>query len=91
MTSTYKVSDVYYNMKLNNCSLCNSLKCEGKGKAQHETAGWERVLETKTWKALSKRKKEDFPGGPVIKNPPADAGDEGLIPGQGRFHMPWGS
>ena len=24
-----------------------------------------------------------FPGGPVIKNPPANAGDLGLIPGQG--------
>ena len=25
-----------------------------------------------------------FPGGSVIKNPPADAGDENLIPGSGR-------
>ena len=25
-----------------------------------------------------------FPGGSVIKNPPANAGDEGLIPGSGR-------
>ena len=49
------------------------------------------MLETKTCKALSKRKKEDFPDGPVVKNPPADAGDEGWIPGQGGFHMPWGS
>ena len=23
----------------------------------------------------------DFPGGPVVKNPPANAGDMGLIPG----------
>ena len=23
------------------------------------------------------------------KNPPANAGDTGLIPGPGRFHMPW--
>ena len=28
-----------------------------------------------------------FPGGPVDKNPPANAGDTGLIPGPGRFHM----
>ena len=27
----------------------------------------------------------DFPGGPVVKNPPANAGDTGLIPGPGRF------
>ena len=25
----------------------------------------------------------DFPGGPVIKNPPSNAGDMGLIPGRG--------
>ena len=29
----------------------------------------------------------DFPGGPVVKNSPANAGDMGLIPGLGRFHM----
>ena len=28
-----------------------------------------------------------FPGGQVVKNPPATAGDAGLIPGPGRFHM----
>ena len=33
----------------------------------------------------------DFPGGPVVKNPPANAGDTGLIPGQGRFHVQQGS
>ena len=25
----------------------------------------------------------DFPGGPVVKNPPSNAGDAGSIPGQG--------
>ena len=25
-----------------------------------------------------------FPGGSVVKNPPANAGDEGLVPGWGR-------
>ena len=25
----------------------------------------------------------DFPGGPVVKNPPCNAGDVGSIPGQG--------
>ena len=29
----------------------------------------------------------DFPGGPVVKNPPANAGDTGSIPGLGRSHM----
>ena len=26
-----------------------------------------------------------FPGGSVVKNPPANVGDEGSIPGSGRF------
>ena len=26
----------------------------------------------------------DFPGGPVVKNPPGNAGDAGSIPGSGR-------
>ena len=30
----------------------------------------------------------DFPGGSVVKNPPANAGDTGSIPGLGRSHMP---
>ena len=29
-----------------------------------------------------------FPGGAVVKNPPANAGDTGLSPGLGRSHMP---
>ena len=31
----------------------------------------------------------DFPGGPVVKNLPANAGDRGSIPGQGRSHVLW--
>ena len=29
-----------------------------------------------------------FPGGAVVKNPPANAGDMGSSPGPGRSHMP---
>ena len=29
----------------------------------------------------------DFPGGQVVRNPPASAGDTGLIPGPGGSHM----
>ena len=29
----------------------------------------------------------NFPGGSVVKNPPANAGDTDLIPGPGRSHM----
>ena len=32
-------------------------------------------------------KTEGFPGGTVVKNPPANAGDMGSSPGPGRYHM----
>ena len=35
-----------------------------------------------------KWKQEGFPGGPVVKNLPANAEDVGLITGPGRFHKP---
>ena len=43
-----------------------------------------------TWRALSlwKRISWDFPGGTVVKNPLANAGDMGSSPGPGRSHMP---
>ena len=31
---------------------------------------------------------QDFPGGAVVRNPPANAGDMGLSPGPGGSHMP---
>ena len=30
-----------------------------------------------------------FPGGAVVKNPPANAGDTDLSTGPGRSHMQW--
>ena len=33
----------------------------------------------------------EFPGGPVVKNLPANAGDMGSIPGPKRFHMSQGN
>ena len=48
-------------------------------------------INEKNWNYLSsilKSSKEDFPGGTVDKNLPADAGDTGSIPGLGRSHMP---
>ena len=35
-----------------------------------------------------KKEGEDFPGGTVDKNPPANAGDLGSFPDPGRSHMP---
>ena len=35
------------------------------------------------WIQLERNEIRDFPGGPVVKNPPAKAGDTGWIPDQG--------
>ena len=35
------------------------------------------------------RKQMDFPGGPGVKNPPANARDMDSIPDPGRLHTPW--
>ena len=32
---------------------------------------------------------QGFPGGAVVENLPANAGDTGSSPGLGRSHMPW--
>ena len=34
---------------------------------------------------------QGIPGGAVDRNPPANAGDRGLIPGPGRSQKPWSS
>ena len=40
----------------------------------------EHLLKARVW---------DFPGGAVVKNPPANAGDTGSGPCPGRSHIPW--
>ena len=47
---------------------------------RHSTSGQDRG-------SHSLRPYRDFPGGAVVKNPPANAADKGLIPGLGRSHM----
>ena len=43
----------------------------------------------KGYKLPFKKQIKDFPGGAVVKNPPAIAGDMGSSPGTGRSHMLW--
>ena len=43
------------------------------------------------WAQLKLKVTVDSPGGPVVKNPPANLGDTGSIPGPGRLHMLRGS
>ena len=46
-------------------------------------------FKTTVLKMLKELKERDFPGGAVVKNPPATAGNTGSSPGPGRSHMPW--
>ena len=47
---------------------------------------FESIVDSHT--AVRNNTTRDFPGGAVVKNPPASAGDTGSIPGPGRSHMP---
>ena len=42
----------------------------------------------KSYCAFEKQQSRDFPGGSVVKNLPANAGDTGSSPGPERSHMP---
>ena len=44
--------------------------------------------QVKVFANLIDKQARTLPGGPVVKNPPANAGDMGLIPGLRRFHIP---
>ena len=46
------------------------------------------ILSEISQKEKDKYHMRDFPGGAVVKNPPANAGDTGSIPGPGRSHVP---
>ena len=41
-----------------------------------------------SWQIGNLSNVKDFPGGAVVKNLPANAGDTGSSPGSGRSHMP---
>ena len=49
------------------------------------------VLRFDTKSVIHKMYTWDFPGGKVLKNPAANAGDTGLISGLGRSHRPQSS
>ena len=51
----------------------------------------ERTERTRWGRWTYKQVVQDSPGGPSVKNLPANAGDTGSIPGPGKSHMMWGS
>ena len=56
------------------------------GQSVSEATKFMKWIQNNLLKELSK----DFPGSPVFKNLPANAGDTGSIPGPGKSHVPWG-
>ena len=53
----------------------------------HSCLPWEQILREEIHRSL-KEHGRGFPGGSVVKNPPANAGDTGARPGLGRSNMP---
>ena len=53
--------------------------------------GLKYLLRKKVLYSACKENMLGFPGGAVVENPPANAGDKGSIPDPGRSHMPWSS
>ena len=62
-------------------SLANSKILDAQNKTPRNS------VKNSIWSA-ERPEQTDFPGGAVVKNPPANAGDASLSPGQGRSHMP---
>ena len=60
---------------------------EGKKEGRKEGKKEKKVIKIQN-KKLLKIKKRGFPGGTVVENLPASAGDTGSSPGLGRSHMP---
>ena len=73
-------------MKLPNPKLEN-----WKNTTNYLDKGFENISWGEKWVILESVKKlseKGFPGGAVVKNPPANASDTGSSPGPGRSHMP---
>ena len=51
----------------------------------------EHIERTRWGRWTYKQVVQDSPGGPLVKNPPANVGDTGSIPGPGRSLMIWGN
>ena len=71
-----------------NCWAVLSLKCsEAQANSVAETIYLWAICSGKTY-SIKITNGRGFPGGAVVKNPPANAGDMGSSHGPGRFHMP---
>ena len=70
------------------CPLCDKHYAKSWGSGNKENRKKKELKKTKTKLLKKKIYFRGFPGGAVIKNLPANAGDTGSSPGPGRSHMP---
>ena len=71
------------------CTMFKNIQEEDKYQIQEQRLPLGREGSKGDWRHyFFKIKRWGFPGGAVVKNPPANAGDTGSIPGPGRSHMP---
>ena len=73
-------------------SLCISIKIEDAHSLQPSNSACRCLFQENSHSLVQREVYEndhyrDFPGGVVVKNPPANAGDTGSSPGRGRSHM----
>ena len=73
------------------CLLCPEIKMIFRGVVKTRNWPWGQRGKMFPWWRQREGKKclGDSPGGTVVKNPPANAGDTGSSPGPGRSHMAW--
>ena len=72
-------------------ALFNNLEKDYKAEIQRNKRGETLEISEKKFLKYFKKLIVDLPNGPVVKNLPVNAGDTGLSPGLGRFHMPQGN
>ena len=71
---------MYYKNHQHQAGLSGSIK-------KNKTKQNEWLISGQKLSLIQKAELGDFPGSPVVNNPPANAGDTGSIPGLGRFRM----
>ena len=68
-----------------------TLRCEDDPELSPELSRWPQCNHKTPNNRESRVRLRGFPGGAVVENLPANAGDTGSSPGLGRSHMPRGN
>ena len=88
LTSAYQVIDNCYHSRMNKQEKIQHWSQQKIMQPKKETKLPFTEAESNLEGELKLLQDRDFPGGSVVKNPPANAGDTAASPGRGRSHMP---